>query len=137
MTFYFDECISPYLVKAMRLGGAPGTLKSASESGMSGMADDRWIARIKELGWIAISSDRNDATRGITARQMAEAGITYLMLGRFFDHLSIWEKTKWFTAHWDKIYTASQSLPKGTVCLVLKNGSLKLPGSAKSNSKRK
>lgn len=64
MTFYFDENISHKLVEAMRLGGAPGKFHSAMGSKMNGMSDEAWLARIRDLGWIAISTDRNDATRG-------------------------------------------------------------------------
>ncbi len=125
ITFYFDENVSPRLVEILRKGGAPGSFMDAVGSKMTGMRDPDWLQKINELGWIVISSDRNEQTRGISAEEVAATGIVYLMLGEFFDHLKIWEKTKWVVAHWDAIYRQAQGLTSGSVQLILKSGEFK------------
>lgn len=122
ITFFFDENISLKLAESLRQCRAPGIIQHSRKIGMSGLGDAEWIAKIAEKGWIAISTDRNPKTRGITSRELAESGATYLMIGQFFDHMRSWDRAKWMIRHWDYIYESASSWPAGSVWLMQKNG---------------
>lgn len=91
---------------------------------MKGLDDSVWIPMTIQKNWIAISVDRNPNTRGLTARQLAAMGATYLMLGQFFDHMKAWDKAKWIYQHWDRIDGAAATWPPGTVWLIGKKGNI-------------
>jgi len=52
-------------------------------------------------------------------------GARVILLGSFWDHLKIWERTKWLVSRWDRLYGAMELLPQGACCVVDKSGDLK------------
>ncbi len=125
VAYFFDENISSKLVASLRSNKAPGSHLHPLAIGMKGLTDDVWIPMTVKNDWIAISVDRNEKTRGLTAQEIAAMGATYLMLGQFFDHMKAWDRAKWIYQHWDRIDAAAATWPRGSVWLIGKNGDLK------------
>ncbi|MDX2064630.1 MAG: DUF5615 family PIN-like protein [Fimbriimonadaceae bacterium] len=113
----FDENISPVLVDFLAKCGAPTKLQHLRKLGWSGKPDADWIPRAIENGWVIVTADRNDATRGFAVAQLKALGVRMVWLGPFWDHLGRWEKAKWLVNHVEPIADATMLAEASTVLL--------------------
>jgi hypothetical protein len=97
-----------------------------TQRGWGGLPDRDWIARATERGFVIVSGDRNERTRGYTVSDLKEMQARVLLLARFWDHLSRWERAKWLVAHIERLVEVAQQMPTGSVYLIYKRGHYKV-----------
>ena len=124
MTVLFDENVSHHLVEFLHRAGAPGSVQHVRKLGWNSTPDIQWMTLAIQRGFGIVSADRNDRTRGLAAQDLKKLGACVLLLGSFWDHLSIWEKAKWLVAKWELIETEFARMPKGTCALVDRGGKM-------------
>lgn len=73
-------------------------------------------------GFVIITGDRNEITRGYTVGDLKGMGARVLLLGKFWDHLSRWERAKWLVQRIETLVATASQMPGGTVYLVSKSG---------------
>lgn len=118
MRIVFDENISHRLVDLLAKCGAPGKFAHTRTHGWNGLPDLEWMTHAIRADFIIVTADRNDRTRELAAEDFKAMQARVLLLGPFWDHLSIWEKTKWFVAGWDRLHARLSQLPEGSCVLV-------------------
>lgn len=77
-----------------------------SERGWSGLPDGDWIPKAVEAGFVLVTGDRNEATRRYTADDLRRMRARVILLGRFFDHLGVWDKAKWWVTRIERVAAA-------------------------------
>src|SRR5579872_4200922 len=102
MTILFDENISHRLVELLVRCGAPGDLQHLRKLKWSNTPDLEWMPRAVQAGFAIVTADRNDRTRGLASEDLKLLGARVMLLGPFWDNLTIWDKTKWLVARWDR-----------------------------------
>lgn len=118
MTTVFDEHISHHLVEFLHRARAPGAVQHVRKLRWNGKPDHEWMTMAITAGFAIITADRNERTRGLTAADLTNMGAKVLMLGRFWNDLSIWEQSKWLVANWDRVHDVLESLA-GPSCVVI------------------
>lgn len=91
-----------------------------SQRGWSALPDAQWITTATQGGFVIITGDRNERTRGYTVAELKAMGARVVLLGRFWDHLNRWERAKWLVKHIERLVALADSMPAGTVYLVNK-----------------
>lgn len=81
------------------------------QRGWSGLPDAQWIQKATLGGFVIITGDRNERTRGYTVADLKERDARVILLGRFWDHLSRWERAKWLVRHIEQIGELVKSNP--------------------------
>ncbi|GIV10278.1 MAG: hypothetical protein KatS3mg019_2369 [Fimbriimonadales bacterium] len=92
------------------------------QRGWSGLPDKQWIPKATQQGFVIVTGDRNEATRGYTTADLKQMGARVILLGKFWDHLSRWERAKWLVNNIEAIVNLTNGMPHGTVYLVNKRG---------------
>lgn len=116
----FDENISQRLVEFINRESRLAQMAHIRQRGWSGLPDAQWIQTATQREFVIITGDRNERTRGYTVADLKALGARVILLGRFWDHLSRWERAKWLVRHIEKLVELAESMPAGTVYLVNK-----------------
>jgi len=124
MTIVFDENISHHLVEFLHRAGAPGEVNHVRKLRWNGKSDLEWMTLAIEAGFIILTGDRNERTRGLAAADFKRMNARVLFLGPFWDSLPIWEKAKWLVQRRDSIAETCEKMNLGSCALVLKNGKI-------------
>jgi hypothetical protein len=122
MTVLFDENFSHHLIELMARCGAPGDLQHTRKVGWNGKPDSEWIQLAARNGWVICSADRNDRTRQLTVADLKRMGVRLVLIGAFWDHLGIWEKTCWLVSHWTGLNDRIHAIQTGSCLLVDRSG---------------
>jgi hypothetical protein len=123
MRLVFDEHFSHKHVAFVHHEARLGTLHHVRSAGWSGTPDKDWIPLAINAGFIIVSGDRNDTTREFTVADLKLMNAQVILIGRFWDNLSRWERAKWLVATIDRIcYVASTMTPGMVKLLVDKHG---------------
>lgn len=124
MKVVFDENISHHCVELMAKCGAPGEIQHTRKTGWNRTEDSVWMPIAVSAGFAIITSDRNERTSKMTAEGFRAMNAKVVLLGPFWDHLLIWDKTKWLVSRLDRIHASLEALPPGSCCIVDKSGKL-------------
>jgi predicted nuclease of predicted toxin-antitoxin system len=122
MTIVFDEHFSHHLTEFLHKAGAPGDIQHVRKLKWNGMPDEEWMRLAIGAGFTILSADRNEATRGLRVGDFKTLGARVVLLSSFWDHLGVWEKSKWLVKHWDALSDLCASLEAGSCVLVDKRG---------------
>lgn len=125
MKVVFDEHISHHVVSLLAKSGAPGELQHTRKAGWNNVADSVWMPLAIKNGFAIITADRNERTRRITAAEFRQMGARVVLLGPFWDHMLIWEKTKWLVGHWDQLHSHLATAPEGYCTIINRLGRIK------------
>ena len=117
----FDENISQRLVEFINRESGLAAMAHLSQRGWSGLPDRQWIAQATQSGFVIITGDRNERTRGYTVDALKAMGARVILLGRFWDHLNRWERAKWLVQRIEWLVTLAEGMPSGSVYLVYKS----------------
>jgi hypothetical protein len=118
----FDENISQRLVEFINRESRLAEMAHVRQRGWSGLPDTQWIPMATNSGFVIITGDRNEITRGYTVGDLKGMGARVLLLGKFWDHLSRWERAKWLVQRIETLVATASQMPGGTVYLVSKSG---------------
>jgi hypothetical protein len=118
----FDENFSHKQVGFVANESRLAPMQHMRKIGWSGRPDPEWIPLAVQQGFVIISGDRNDKTRGYTVADLKAMHARVLLVGEFFDHMSGWDKAKWLVAQVERLVDLAGKLPKGAVTLVSKVG---------------
>lgn len=118
----FDENISRRLVEFVNRESGLAEMARINQRGWSGLPDRDWIAKATEGGFVIITGDRNERTRGYTVEALKVIKARVILLGQFWDHLNRWERAKWLVSHIERLVSLAQEMPAGSVYLVNKSG---------------
>lgn len=88
----------------------------------SGMPDREWIPRAVKQGFVIVTADRNEQTRGYTSAALIELGARVILLGRFWDNLGAWEKAKWLVNRIEGLVELARAMEGGSVVLLSQAG---------------
>lgn len=116
----FDENISQRLVEFINREARLAQMAHIRQRGWSGLPDSDWISKATEAGFVIITGDRNERTRGYTVADLKVMAARVILLGQFWDHLNRWERAKWLVKHVERLVALAASMPQGTVYLVNK-----------------
>ncbi|MCS7191149.1 MAG: DUF5615 family PIN-like protein [Fimbriimonadales bacterium] len=116
----FDENISQRLVEFINGESNLARMAHIRQRGWSGLPDTQWIKTATEGGFVIVTGDRNERTRGYTVADLKAMGARVILLGQFWDHLNRWERAKWLVRHIERIIALAESMPEGAVYLVNK-----------------
>lgn len=122
----FDENISQKLVEFINRESRLAQMAHIRQRGWSGLPDADWIPKATQAGFVIITGDRNERTRGYTVSDLKKMGARVILLGEFWDHLSRWERTKWLIKYIEPLVTLAVSMPQGRVYLVNKRAKARM-----------
>lgn len=130
MKFFFDNCISPRLARAMHAliepqhevrhlrDRYPGADSSSIE-------DTTWITDLgKERGWIIVSGDIAIRSRPAERAALQAARLTAFFLAKGFTQLDGWEQVHWLIDQWPRIVELADKTEAGSAFLVPKRGKI-------------
>ena len=106
----FDENISRRLVEFINRESGLAAMAHLSQRGWSGLPDRDWITQATQNGFVIITGDRNEQTRGYTVEALKAIGARVILLGRFWDHLNRWERAKWLIGHIERLVALSEGI---------------------------
>ncbi len=118
----FDENIARRLVEFINRESGLAQMAHIRQHGWSGLPDKQWIPLATQQGFVIVTGDRNEATRGYTTADLKQMGACVVLLGKFWDHLNRWERAKWLVKHIEGIVVLANGMPSSTVYLVNKRG---------------
>lgn len=118
----FDENISHRLTEFIARESRLAEMQHIRKMGWSGKRDIDWIPLAVQKGFVIITGDRNEATRGYTTADLKQMNARVILMGSFWDHLSRWERAKWLVNHIDALVALAGSLQAGTALLLNKRG---------------
>lgn len=121
----FDEHFSHHHVKFLHEQSRLCEMQHLRALGWSGKPDVEWMSYATSSGFVIVSGARNEKTRGITVRDLSSLGSKVILLNRFFDHKSRWDKAKWLVTRIEKLAEIAGSLEPGLVVLVQRSGAHK------------
>ncbi len=88
------------------------------QRGWSGLPDAKWIPRATEAGFVIITGDRNERTRGYTVNDLKAMGARVILLGQFWDHMNRWQRAKWLVRNIERLVDLAKKMDPGTVYLI-------------------
>lgn len=118
----FDENISQRLVEFINRESGLAQMAHIRQRGWSGLPDAQWIPTATRSGFVIITGDRNETTRGYTVEDLKAMGARVILLSSFWDHLNRWQRAKWLVNHIEQLVDIAQAMSDGTVYLVNKRG---------------
>jgi len=120
VTYFFDNNISPDLVKILRLLGVNGV--ALRERFSPETPDEDYLSFVAQQGWVLVTCDLRIRTRPPEAAALKRAGIRAVFIGNFFPNLSIWEQALWLVKNWRQIDGIVATRRPGTICSVKRRG---------------
>ncbi len=121
----FDENISSRLAEFLHFESRKTLnvhLAHLRQLGWSGQADIVWIPRAVQSGFVIVTGDRNERTRGYTVADLHQMGAKVILLSPFWDHSNRWERAKWLVSRLEQILRLAQQMQAGEVRLLYKTG---------------
>ncbi len=104
----FDENISQRHVSFLAQESRLAEMQHLTSRGWRGTPDVVWIRLAAQQGFVIITGDRNERTRGYTVQDMKGLGAQVVLLGGFWDHMSRWERAKWLVSNIEKVLAVVQ-----------------------------
>lgn len=72
-----------------------------------------------EGGFVIVTGDRNDKTRGYTVQDLKQMGARVIFVSGFWDHLDRWEKAKRLVQSIEHIYALASEMSTGSAKLLV------------------
>ena len=115
MKFFFDNCISPKIVKALRVLDDQGhTFQHLIEKfGRGNLKDQEWLPVLKqEGGWIIVSIDLFNKTKEEN-QEMRESGVAVFIFAEGHGQLPHWEQVRRVITWWPLIVEKAHHSKRG------------------------
>ena len=88
------------------------------------MRDVDYLPRLRDTGWILITSDKHILTRRAEAKALKESGVTALFFEAFWSKMDMWRQAAWLTKYWPRIEEFVASHEVGTIAQVQQRGKI-------------
>lgn len=118
----FDEHFSTKLISFVASQYGLAHIQHVRSLGWSGKPDHEWMPLAIKAGFVIITADRNERTRGVTAADFRAMGARVIFFGEWWSHMSRWELAKWLVANLEMLTKDAAKLRAGACLLMLKNG---------------
>lgn len=115
----FDEHFSHHQVEFVQRESRLAALYHTRDFQWSGVDDVDWMPVAIQRGFLIVSADRNDQTRGFTVPDMKAMRARVILVGGFWDRFNRWEKAKWLVATADRIFYVAGAMTPGSVTLLV------------------
>ncbi|HTQ08586.1 MAG TPA: DUF5615 family PIN-like protein [Fimbriimonadaceae bacterium] len=114
----FDEMFSHRQIEFVATESRLAEMQHVRRIGWSGQPDTIWIPRAVQKGFVILTGDRNEKTRGYTAADLKQMNARVLLFCQFWDHMTGWERAKWLVARIERLTGLASELAPGSVSLV-------------------
>jgi hypothetical protein len=111
----FDENFSHRHVSFVSHESSLGEIVHTRQVGWSGKQDKVWIPLAIGAGFIIVTGDRNERTRGYTVEDLKTMGARVILVGPFWDHMNAWDRAKWLVASIEDIHVIATGMGASTV----------------------
>lgn len=125
LTLVFDEHFSHKqigFIADQSRGTHEARLIHVRQRGWSKTLDAVWMPEAIQEGFVIVTADRNERTRGITVREFQRRGARVFLLGAFWNHRSCWDQAKWLVGRADRLIGLAGAMDAGEVRLVAADG---------------
>lgn len=120
MKYFFDNMISPKIVRALEALGVEATPLRAHFA--ENTSDVEFLRQLAGSAHVYVTADRRQNTRCEEAKALFESGMTTLFLGPFWCRLSMWSQASWMVKHWPTIDGYAKGAASGSVAELKQNG---------------
>lgn len=130
MRFFFDNCMSPKLARAMHelispLHEAVPLRQRWPEADRHSVADVDWIRSLGTEGnWAVISGDIRIRSRPAERDALKAARLTTFFLADGYPKLDKWEQVRWLIEKWTEIVDLSERVARGSTFRVPRRGKI-------------
>lgn len=130
MRFFFDNCISPKLARALNelVKGEHEVIALRQKwpnADTQTIEDTAWINTLgKEGGWVVVSGDIQIRHRPAEAVALRTAKLTTFFLAKGYTSATKWDQVVWLIEKWPKIVELADRTAPGSLFLVPKNGKI-------------
>jgi hypothetical protein len=121
----FDEHFSHHQVEFVCRESRLGEIQHTRRMKWSGRPDTEWMPMAIKAGFVIVSGDRNERTRGYTIADLKQMGAIVILLGGWWDHTDRWARAKWLVSRFEHLARLAQELPAGSAVLVNRFGKAK------------
>jgi hypothetical protein len=101
LTFFFDNCLSPKVVRALRELGEDA--KHLRDELPANTKDTDWIPIAASKGWVAVTSDLAMARVPVEVAALSRSGLIVFFMPRGFQAVDIWTQAHKLFKAWPEI----------------------------------
>ena len=125
MKFFFDNCISPKLARAIHeLAQPEHEVVALRDKFSEDVIDAVWIPALAQEGdWVIVSGDLRIRTRPRERELWKAAKLTTFFMAKNFVRLDGWEQVRWMIDKWPQIVDSAQRFTAGSAFEVPQRGS--------------
>jgi alpha-ketoglutarate-dependent taurine dioxygenase len=130
MKFFFDNCISHKLAKAIHALVEPEHTVSHlrdhwHQADRQSVSDKEWITNLgREGGWVVVSGDIRIRSRPAERDALRAARLTTFFLADGFATMDKWEQVRWEIDKWPEIVDLAARVATGSTFRVPKRGKI-------------
>lgn len=122
--YFFDNCISPHLARAMKCIGANVT-HLQEEGFQPHTLDVEWIPVVAAKGWVVVTSDLRILSREHERAALRAAGSVAFFLPNSTPRKPRWDQAAFLTKCWPGIVASGEYARPGDCFEVQENGKVK------------
>jgi len=124
MKFFFDNCISPKLARAIHALVEPEHQAiHLTPRFKANTPDIDWIRELaREQGWIVISGDMRIKKRPQEREVWKQSRLTTFFMADGFENQLAWEQVRWLIDKWPAIQQQAELVIAGSAFIVPKRG---------------
>ena len=115
----FDEQFSHRQVEFVARESRLADLRHTRRMRWSGTPDKVWVPKAVQLGFVIVSADRNERTRGFTVADLKSMDARVILIGDFWNHWGRWDKAKWLVLRIEKIVEIAAGMTGGSAVLIV------------------
>jgi hypothetical protein len=124
MTYFFDNCVSPKLVRMLAALGVDAI--ALRDKFPVDVKDTEYLPQLRNTGWVLVTSDLRIRRTKTEAKALMQSGVTSLFLGPSFMKMRLWQQATWLVTHWPQIESSANQLSIGTAARIEYNGTLRI-----------
>jgi len=122
--FFFDNCLSPRLAKALHALIEPRhEVVHLRDRFPQNVSDTEWIAKLAAEGsWVIISGDLRIRKRPQEREVWKAARLTTFFMAKAYVTLDSWEQVRWLIEKWPLIMDQADKVRPGAAFIVPRRG---------------
>lgn len=124
MKFFFDNCISPKLARAIHeLAKPEHEVVALRDKFSADVTDTVWIPELAGEGdWVIVSGDLRIRTRPQERELWKAARLSTFFMAKNYVRLDAWEQVRWMVDKWPLIVDSAQRFAAGSAFEVPQRG---------------
>jgi PIN like domain len=130
MRFFFDNCVSPKLARAMHALAQPEHEVQAlreryANADVRSIEDTRWLSDLGvERDWIVVSGDISIRRRPGESAQLKASKLTTFFMAEGYTKTDKWEQVRWMIEKWPEIVRLAGQVAAGGLFRVPRRGKI-------------